>query len=517
MKTRFGPFEIDTAAFELRQDGRPVRIEPRVLELLIYLVQNPDRVVTKSELVDRIWQGRAISDAAITSAIKAARRALSPHGAAFIVTVHGRGVRFTEPSRPEPEPPADAAPPEAPRPPSVIVLPFRNVSSDPEQQHLADGITVDVIGSLARHRWLRVVGAGAAFSVEAAGRDLRRIGLDFGVRYVMEGAVRRAGDVVRVSVELLSAEDGRLVWSERYEREMIDVFTLQDDIARAIAAAIEPMLLAAEATRAPAAPTRRLDVWDHYHRGVSDLYSFDPDRLATARAHLETAVALDPDFASAHARLAYAHVQLYYFPPFEARADTLARAEAAARRALALDDRDALGFLALGCAMLLQGRLHDAVGCFDAAMVRHPGHAQPHIAKGETLCFLGRNAEAVQEFDQARRFSPQDPLIWSALANRGLALLRLGEREAALESVIEAARHPRANWWAHAMRLSVHGHLGQEAATRAVRAELAALEPGFDLALAAEDYAFLGENDYASFYLEGLRRAGVPAPAASSA
>ena len=307
MDFRFGDFEIDAARQELRQAGAPVHIEPQVFDLLVYLVQHRDRIVSKDELIETIWHGRVISEAALSSRISAARRALGDNGndQTLIRTLHKRGFRFVgdvdEGSAPAavaagPSPLPQAAAHDAiklvpsaellplPDKPSIAVLPFQNMSHDPEQEYFADGLTEDIITGLSRQRWFFVIARNSSFTYKGAAVDVREVATQLGVRYVLEGSVRKAANRVRVTGQLIDAANGNHLWAEKYDRELADIFALQDDITNRVIGSVAPQILVAEAARVQRKPPQSLDAWDLVMQAVPHMWRMSTDEHARARS-----------------------------------------------------------------------------------------------------------------------------------------------------------------------------------------------------------------------------------------
>src|SRR6266568_3439522 len=268
---RFADFEIDIARHELRRAGAIVHIEPQVFDLLVHLVRNRDRIVSKDELVDAIWQGRIISDAALSSRISAARRVLGDSGndQSFIRTLHKRGFRFVGDVDEAGSAPAaaheaaklvpDAEPLPLPDKPSIAVLPFQNMSRDPDQEYFADGLTEDIITGLSRQRWFFVIARNSTFTYKSQAIDVRDVASQLGVRYVLEGSVRKADNRVRVTSQLIDAANGNHLWAEKYDRELADIFALQDDITTRVIGSVGPQILVAEAARVRRKPPQSID------------------------------------------------------------------------------------------------------------------------------------------------------------------------------------------------------------------------------------------------------------------
>ena len=262
MRINFGGHLLDLARRELHRDGAPVVLEPRVFDLLVHLVRNRDRVVSKDDMIKDVWGGRIVSNAAIDSAVKAVRQAVGDSGAAQTVirTIPRKGVRFVAEVREaeEPAPASKVAPIEAalaiPDRPSIVVLPFLNMSSDPEQDYFADGITEDITTGLARLQWLFVIARNSAFTYKGNAVNVREVGRDLGIRYLLEGSIRTAGGTIRVTAQLIDAETASHIWAGRYDRPLGDIFAVQDEITENVVATIEPHLYAQEGYRAQGRP-----------------------------------------------------------------------------------------------------------------------------------------------------------------------------------------------------------------------------------------------------------------------
>jgi TolB-like protein len=268
MVFKFDDHVLDIERRELRRGTKPVALEPQVFDLLVYLVHNRSRVVSKDDLINGVWGGRAVSDSALTTRLNAARRAVNDSGAAqrVIRTVARKGVRFVAeiaediarvPAATMPEPAAAFS-----DEPSIVVLPFANLSGDPEQENFIDGVVEEIITALSRIRWLVVVARNSSFAYKGRAFDVKRVRRELRVRYVLEGSVRKVGDRVRITVQLINATNGAHLWADRFDGSLADVFELQDSVAKSVTGAIEPALQAAEAARAAGRPVSDLGAYD---------------------------------------------------------------------------------------------------------------------------------------------------------------------------------------------------------------------------------------------------------------
>jgi TolB-like protein/class 3 adenylate cyclase len=516
---RFREFELDTARYELRKAGNRVPVEPQAFDLLTYLARNRDRTITKEELFAEIWRDRVVSDAALSSQIKAARKAVGDDGVAqhTIATVHGRGFRFVAPVE-------EAAPPVAAEPaaageqlhsspltkrPSVAVLPFANFNPDPAEDYLADGMAEDITTALSKNRWLTVIARNCAFAFRGTRDSIRTIGQKLEVDYVVTGSVRKAGTRFRTTVQVVDAENEHSVWSERFDRDMIDIFELQEDVSQLVAARIETELGLTEQKKAERRPRKNLGAWDLYQLGVAQFYRFTRESNQACEELSRKAIALDPAFAAAHARLAYAIVlSMVYFdaPTDGARLD---EALAAAKRAIEFDDQDANGYFTLGRVRLARREYDLAIDALQQALALNPALAVTYCGLGDSLAYEGRLDEAIEQFDIAIRLSPHDPFRWAFYSYRALAHLFRGEWSDAAAWARRSVQIPNAQYWARAHLVAALGHLGDKSQASSAVSELLRVKPEFSTAFAKERLFYLKRSDQIEIYLEGLRKAGM--------
>jgi TolB-like protein len=319
----FADHTLDTDRRELRRGSERIAVEPQVFDLLVYLVRNRDRVVSKDDLIASVWAGRSVSDSTLTSRINAARKAVGDSGEnqTLIRTIQRKGLRFVAEIREQPdggEPVHPAASPagvhEPQRPalplpdrPAIAVLPFVNMSGEPEQEYFSDGISEDIITALSKLRWFFVIARNSSFVYKGKAVHLKQVAEELGVRYVLEGSVRKGGDRVRITAQLNDVATGSHIWAERYDRNLADVFAVQDEITEAIVAAIEPQLYAAENFRARRKPPDSLDAWDLVMRALSHYWRVTRQDIVVAQALLEKAITIDPNYGQALGMLATSH------------------------------------------------------------------------------------------------------------------------------------------------------------------------------------------------------------------
>jgi len=515
---RFADCELDTGLFELRCKGAAQPIEPQVYDLLRYLVENRDRTVTKDDLHAAIWQGRIVSEAALSSRIKAARRAVGDNGRdqRVIRTQHGRGFRFVVPVEVSGEAvePAVAASPSprdvASQRPAIAVLPFENLGGSQDDDYFADAIADEIALLLGRYRWLQIISRQSSAGLKARAANTREIGTALGASYLLDGSVRRARMQVRVTARLISAADGMQIWSEHYDRELANIFALQDEIAQTIAATLEPELAAAEDARARRKSPDNMTAWDYYQRGRWHLFTFTNAGLAEAERLFARAVAIDPGMARAHAGLAYVYVQEAFYGNPARRDAILEAALAAARRAVAEDDRDAFCHLALGRAHSLRRRHDEAVAELETALDLNPSLAHANLALG--FCLVGGNspADAIAHLERFEALSPRDPHLWTSYNLRGMAYFGMGRHDLAETCLRRAIRQPNATFWPFATLTAVLGAAGKTAEACEAAALLRERKPGYTCATARDSLFFMDGSDYIETFVAALRQAGIP-------
>lgn len=514
---RFGTFELDTALYELREGTNRVGVEPQAFDLLVYLARNSERTVTKEEIFTELWGDRIVSDAALSSQIKAARKAVGDDGSAqhTIRTAHGRGFRFVAPIQAAAPAAAAIEDLEASAPvamaskPSVAVLPFENLNRDPEEDYFSDGITEDITTALSKNRWLTVVARNPAFAFRNSTDGIRVIGEKLGAQYVVTGSVRKAGTRARISVQVVDAETEHSVWSERFDRDVVDIFDLQDEITELVASRIESELGLTEQRKAERRPRKNLGAWDLYQLGVAQFYKFTREANLKSQDLLRQSLVLDPDFASAHSRLAYAIVlSMVYFDaaPDDARMD---EALTAAKRAIELDDKDANSYFTIGRVYLARREYDLAIDALQHAVELNPSLAVSYCGLGDSLAYEGRLDEAIEQFEIAIRLSPHDPFRWAFYSYRSLAHLFRGEIPDAVFWARKAVQIPNAQYWARAHLVAALGHLGDASQITGAVNDLMRDKPEFSLEFAKEHLFYLKQSDQIETYMVGLKKAGV--------
>jgi adenylate cyclase len=396
--------------------------------------------------------------------------------------------------------------------PSIAVLPFDNMSGDPEQEYFADGISEDLITALSKIRWFFVIARNSSFTYKGQAVEVTRIAGELGVRYVIEGSVRKAGSRVRISAQLIDATTGRHVWAERYDRSLADIFELQDEMTQTIVGAVEPELSAAERERAVRKPPESLGAWETYQRGLWHLWSFTKDDMTEAQRLFRQVHELDPAFATAYAFESYSHYLDTMLGFAEHPGESLEAAFTAAKKALALDDKDPVAYFALGRVVMLRGEHDASVAELEKAVELSPSFAQAHHGLGFALVLSARLEEAAEELDTAIRLSPRDPVLWGTMCFRSIACNLLQQYEAAADWARRAVHEPRAaggGYWPYAVLASALGNLGQTAEAREAVDEALQRKPDLSLAY-LETTLPTKQPGGLETYFDGLRKAGLP-------
>jgi TolB-like protein len=504
---RFGRFRLDVGRRALTRDGNPVRLGSRALDILAALASAKGDVVSKDVLLSRVWPGVTVEENNLQVQISALRKTLDEDGggASHLVTVPGRGYRLLGLADP-------AQTPALPDRPSIAVLPFQNMSDDPGQEYFADGMVEDIITALCRMRWLFVIARNSSFAYKGRAVDVKQVGRELGVRYVLEGGVRKAAQRVRISAQLIDVSTGANLWADHFDGGLEDIFDLQDQVTASVVSAIAPKLEQAEIERAKRKPTESLDAYDYFLRGLACSHEVTRDATEEALRLFDKAIARDADFAAPHGVAAFCYVVRKMNGWMTNPAQDVLEAARLARRGAELGKDDAVarayGGLSLG---YVSGDLEGAVALIDRALLLNPNLAFAWYASGTVRAFRGGEPDvAITHLARAMRLSPLDPFMFSMQGVTAFAHFFAGRYDEA-SAWAEKAYWERPNILA-TLRISAvsNAYAGRLDEARTAIARALVLDPEMRISnLQHRIGIFRRPEDYA-LYAEGLRKAGLP-------
>lgn len=528
MQFLFEDHILDVDRRELRRGVQLISLEPQVFDLLVYLVNNRDRVVSKDDLIEGVWDGRIVSESTLTSRITAVRKAVADSGneQRLIRTVPRKGIRFVGDVRTDTQPVAGAkgaapittdimakptAPPHAvPDRPSIAVLPFQNMSGDPEQEYFADGVVEDIITALSRMRWLFVIARNSSFTYKGRAVNMKQVSSELGVRYVLEGSVRRAANRVRVTGQLIDASTGAHLWGDRFEGAIEDIFNLQDQMTASVVGALGPKLEQAEIERAKHKPTESLDAYDYYLRGMASFYQQTKDANSEALALFYKAIEIDPDFASAHAMAAWCYTWRKINGWMSDRVQEIAEGARLARRAVEVGKDDAVALARGGHALgFLVGDLDSGLAFTDRALLLNSNLAAAWVLSGLLRFYRGETDVAIEHLARAMRLSPLDPTLYQMQVGTGFAHLLAGRFDDASSWAEKAFREEPNYLPAAAVTAASHALAGRLEEAREAMARLRQIDPALRLSN-LKDWFPIRRPDHFAKWAEGLRKAGLP-------
>ncbi len=517
MRYRFDGFVLDTDRVELSRNGSVIPTEPKTFDLLHFLLENRDRVVSKDEIFDHIWPGVFVSDASISSALKQVRQAVNDSGEAQAVirTVRGKGFRFVadlEPAEGSLAPAVSAVPqPQMTRrdgPPTIAVLPFVRLASNATHDALADALPAEIISALSRLRSLRVIARGSSFRFDATKLDHEGIRQRLGVDYLLSGSIELSGNRLTVVPELSETNAGHIVWGDRFSGPLDEIFSVRQSIVRQVCNAVEMAVPIHEADRLAEAPTEDLTAWGHYHVGLRNLLWNRGTQNDLATLHLRKALALDPRFARAHAALAFAELEAHNFETNADGAANRIQGMELAEKAVDLDPQDPFCNLVLSRAHWVSRDLEGAIGWAGRSVELNHNYAFGHyeLGKFNAIACLGGDAETYAA--TAMSLSPLDPNVSGMLSARALAAYVRGDMQQALQFADASMRAPNRHLFVCGMAAAIYTTQGK--LPKAERAVARAAGWNSDFTLARFEQLFtLKDQDKHQELVRAFRQLGL--------
>jgi adenylate cyclase len=516
---------LDTDRRELRRGGAIISVPPMVFDLLLYLIRNRERVVSKDDLISAIWEGRIVSDAAVTTRLNVARSAIGDSGEEqhLIKTLQRKGFRFVGAVREDhghAGTPATSVPIKEPRPAlslpekaSIAVLPFTNMSADPGQDYITDGITEDIITELSRFSEMFVIARNSSFQYKSKSVDVRQVGHELGVHYVLEGSIRCDGDRIRITAQLVDAVTGGHRWAERYDRERTDIFAVQDEVARGIAGILAAHVNKAEIERSLLKPPATWQAYEFYMRAADALdtffsSSFVVEELYEARRLLERSLIIDPNYARAHAAMSvtYTHAWINPLDGDFLNEKALEKANAYARKAVQLDRNLPQGHAQLGYVLAFMGEHEFSLTEFERASTLNPNFTDRRLACA--LIFAGEFEGAIKAAQAHMRADPFYFPISSAFL--GLAFYMLKRYREALHPLRECISRAPNLRDGHVWLAATHAQMGQAKQADRQVAEVLRIEPTYKIDGTPKRIMVFKNPEDADHFFEGLRKAGLP-------
>lgn len=522
MQFLFADCVLDPDRRELTRASKTVTIGPQVFDLLLCLIENRDRVVSKDDLLESVWSGRIVSESTLTSHINAVRKAIGDTGGEqhLVRTVPRKGFRFVgevaEAQSPHHgnaiETPAN--PPHSASTlrskPSIAILPFQNLSGDPAQAYFADGVVEEIITALSRVRWLFVIARNSSFTYQGRNVDVSEVGRELGVGYVLEGSVRKAADRVRITGQLIDTSTGAHLWAERFEGTLDDIFELQDTIAANVAGAIAPQVELAEIKRAKSKPTSSLNAYDCYLRGLAHLHRGDKESVQEALKLFHRSIELDDEFATAQAMAAWCYfwrkVNGWTANPSKEVSDGVRLA----RRAAELGRDDAVALTRSGHALAhLAGDFDSGIALLDRAVFLNPNLASAWFLGGFLRTWNGEPESAIRHFERAMQLSPVDPELYRMQAGIAMSHLFAGRVDTASTWAEQAYRTLPSFLMAAAIIAATRALTGKLDEAQRVMDQLRELDPTLRISN-LKDWLPIHRPDHLLIFAEGLRKAGLP-------
>lgn len=509
MVYRFGDCSLDTGRLELRRADRCIEAEPQVLAVLTYLIENRDRVVPRTELQEKVWGTRIVSDSALNVRIRSARRAIGDDGRtqSMIRTAQRSGYRFVAdvdvsgavmlaesrpPSTLDDEP--GRTDPTLPMQPSVVVLPLQPIGGK-QAELMATGLTCDITTRIGCSRLLFVIARGTAFQFGTGPHDVHEVGKRLGVRYVVQGSVQMSDRKMRLIVALAHAATRQEIWSQQYNESIEDHLRAQENIADLVVGSLQSAVDAAEQRRSLLTPSARLDAWSAYHRGQSFMFKFRPEDCARAEYFFRRSIELEPTASRAYAGLSFVHYQRAFMNMSKDRAGEGQRAHDLALQGVAADAGDPMAHWALSRSNMLRGDLESARRELETSLALNPCYAVAHYSLGWVQMQLGERRQSSEHIEYARRLSPYDPLKFAMLGVSALNLALNGDTTEAAARAAAAILQPNAHFHVLAFAGVCFAIDGQKDSARALYARVRAAAPRYDVIEFLRTFPFRTESD----------------------
>jgi TolB-like protein len=528
----FENYSLDVDRQELRRGSDLVDVEPQVLDLLQYLIRNRERVVSKDDLIANVWNGRIVSDSTLTSRITTVRQVVGDSGddQRLIRTIARKGIRFVGEIQENQSASGANAPSQAsqtevdvtrpvsagrvvpglPDKPSIAVLPFINMSGDPEQEYFADGMVEDIITALSRFRQLFVIARNSSFTYKGRAADVKQVGRELGVRYVLEGSVRKSGSRVRITGQLIDTATGAHLWADHFDGALEDIFDLQDQVTASVVGAIAPKLEQAEIERAKRKPTERLDAYDYYLRGMENLHQRTRPATEQALQLFYRAVELDPQFASAYGMAARCYIIRGSQGWVTNHAEDVVEGARLAQQALELGKEDAVALSSGSFARAFFVHDFDAGALFsNRACQLNPNLASAWWFSGWIRLWRGEHDLAIKHFAHFKRMSPLDPFMSGMHSGTAFAQVFAGHYDEAAANADQAlSESPNLHQALRAAAVS-YALAGRIEQAQKVMFRLREIDPSLRISN-LKNFTPLRRPEDMERYAEGMRKAGLP-------
>jgi TolB-like protein len=511
----FGHFRLDLRHRKLARDGEPVQLGSRALDILCVLASAKGEVVSKDDLMAQVWPGVVVEENNVQVQVSALRKVLEggKGGQSYLMTVPGRGYRLIGV---QPLPVLASGDTDTwqqrglPDKPSIAVLPFQNISGDPDQEYFADGTVEEIITALSRFSSLFVIARNSSFTYKGRAVDVKQVGRELGVRYVLEGSLRKSANRVRITGQLIDATTGAHIWADRFDGALNDIFDLQDQLTANVVAAISPRIEQAEVQRAKRKPTESLDAYDYFLHGIAVIYQLAREPTSEALGLFYRAIELDPDFASAYGMGAWCYVQRKVNGWMTELAREIPEASRLARKAVELGKDDAVALSRGGYGLVYVGGDIESGGVFiNRALVLNPNLAFAWFASAWLKISLGEPDKAIEHFSHVARLSPFDPLMPSILAGAAFAHFIAGQYDKASSLAEQVLREKPELHVALRVAAASNALAGRMSEARAAMISLRQVDPQLRVSGLKALTPFRRVEDITR-YEEGLRKAGLP-------